>query len=357
MPAGRYPSRLHWRPLWHRALSGGIDATVTGGWGSFSTGADVSRCGRHGGNRRGRQRRASPVARARSIFRPRHPAGPSSMSARLAAWPPVLPLPAAEPRDPAQRLLPPVWARVLDQESGASAFGFSAAGAVDVATGSVTGAGAGDRYRCCCHCRRRNLRDRLGRGRWCRRGGGGATAALCRTIEPVTESNPCSRTLMRENSRSRSPLSVSMAEASRRTSFSLCLATDWICCDCRARSDRRKLVAPQFHRRLAGEDRDGDCGDRGDTPHRKPQQRGPVEMFFLGQKTGGRADRARRSTAASRLVALLCHRTSSAPRGPPNHTVNLNRKSTLILNSVHPAGEPNGFPSRAKRFINGDDDP
>ena len=65
---------------------------------------------------------------------------------------------------------------------------------------------------------------------------GEAAAAFCRAIEPVTESRPCSRTVMREYSRSRSPLRVSMADASRRVSFWLSLAIDWICCDCRARS-------------------------------------------------------------------------------------------------------------------------
>jgi hypothetical protein len=65
---------------------------------------------------------------------------------------------------------------------------------------------------------------------------GEAVAAFCRAIEPVTESRPCSRTVMREYSRSRSPLRVSMADASRRISFWLSLVIDWICCDWRARS-------------------------------------------------------------------------------------------------------------------------
>jgi hypothetical protein len=65
---------------------------------------------------------------------------------------------------------------------------------------------------------------------------GEAAAAFCRAIEPVTESRPCSRTVTREYSRSRSLLRVSMADASRRVSFWLSLAIDWICCDCRARS-------------------------------------------------------------------------------------------------------------------------
>jgi hypothetical protein len=65
---------------------------------------------------------------------------------------------------------------------------------------------------------------------------GEPAAAFCRAIEPVTESRPCSSTVMREYSRSRSPFRVSMAEASRRVSFWLCLAIDWNCCACRARS-------------------------------------------------------------------------------------------------------------------------
>ncbi|WP_375143887.1 pentapeptide repeat-containing protein [Bradyrhizobium sp. Ash2021] len=61
-------------------------------------------------------------------------------------------------------------------------------------------------------------------------------AGPCRAIAPVTESRPCSSEVTREYSRSRSPLSVSIAEASRRVSFWLSLATNWICCACRVRS-------------------------------------------------------------------------------------------------------------------------
>ncbi len=78
-------------------------------------------------------------------------------------------------------------------------------------------------------------------------GGACGEAAVCRAIAPVTESKPCSSTVIREYSRSRSPLSVSMAEASRRVSLWLSLAADWICCACRARSaaatcSRRKPI-------------------------------------------------------------------------------------------------------------------
>jgi len=65
---------------------------------------------------------------------------------------------------------------------------------------------------------------------------GEPAAAFCRAIEPVTESRPCSSTVIREYSRSRSPFRVSMAEASRRVSFWLCLAISCTCCVCRARS-------------------------------------------------------------------------------------------------------------------------
>jgi hypothetical protein len=65
---------------------------------------------------------------------------------------------------------------------------------------------------------------------------GEPAAAFCRAIDPVTESRPCSSTVIREYSRSRSPFRVSMAEASRRVSFWLCLAINWNCCACRARS-------------------------------------------------------------------------------------------------------------------------
>jgi hypothetical protein len=50
-------------------------------------------------------------------------------------------------------------------------------------------------------------------------GDGDGGVAFCRAIAPVTESRPCSRTATREYSRSRSPLSVSMAEARRLASL------------------------------------------------------------------------------------------------------------------------------------------
>ncbi len=65
---------------------------------------------------------------------------------------------------------------------------------------------------------------------------GDAGGEFCRAIAPVTESSPCSSAVTREYSRSRSLFSVSIADASRRASFWLSLARDWICCDCRAES-------------------------------------------------------------------------------------------------------------------------
>jgi hypothetical protein len=53
-----------------------------------------------------------------------------------------------------------------------------------------------------------------------------AGAAACLATVPVTDSSPCSSELMRENSRSRSVFSVSIAEASRLASLWLSRATD-----------------------------------------------------------------------------------------------------------------------------------
>ena len=97
------------------------------------------------------------------------------------------------------------------------------------AGGTLPGEAAGARPQFGRHRGRRSCRSR-------RAGAGDAGGALASAIEPVTESSPCSSTETREYSRSRSPLRVSMAEASRRVSLWLSLATDWICCDCRARS-------------------------------------------------------------------------------------------------------------------------
>ncbi len=54
----------------------------------------------------------------------------------------------------------------------------------------------------------------------------GAPAAACLALAPFNASSPCSSTVTRANSRSRSPFSVSIAEDSRRDSVWLSLATD-----------------------------------------------------------------------------------------------------------------------------------
>jgi hypothetical protein len=53
-----------------------------------------------------------------------------------------------------------------------------------------------------------------------------AGAAACRVMAPVTESSPCSSTVTREYSRSRSLFSVSIAEANRLASLWVSLAID-----------------------------------------------------------------------------------------------------------------------------------
>ena len=133
---------------------------------------------------------------------------------------------------------------------------------------------------------------------------GDAAAGFCRAIAPVTESSPCSSTVTREYSRSRSPLSVSIAEASRRASFWLSLATDWICCDCRARSAAATWSRRKPDRRLAGEQRDDDRADRGNAPRSQPPQRAPVELILLGQKPAQQAAGIFGLEAASQMVAV-----------------------------------------------------
>ena len=110
----------------------------------------------------------------------------------------------------------------------ASTGGLSVVLAAAVATGATTGAGgafcaAGDG-------------SAVAAGGAAAACGEDAAAALCRAIAPVTESRPCSSTVTREYSRSRSPLRVSTADASRRVSLWLSLAASRICCAWRASS-------------------------------------------------------------------------------------------------------------------------
>jgi len=98
----------------------------------------------------------------------------------------------------------------------ASIGGFSAVFACLLATGATAGAGAGS---CEAGCGSAVAEEA---GTACAE----AAGEFCRAIAPVTESRPCSRTVTREYNRSRSPLSVSMADASSRVWFWLSLATD-----------------------------------------------------------------------------------------------------------------------------------
>ncbi len=162
---------------------------------------------------------------------------------------------------------------------------------------------------------------------------GEAAAAFCRAIEPVTESRPCSRTVTREYSRSRSPLRVSMAEASRRVSFWLSLATDWICCDLPRQIAAGNLFAPPSDRRLVGQHRDDDGTDRAHAPGSEPPERAPVELIFLGQKAGQQPAGIFGLEAACQMVGILRHTTFRPSRGPPNHATNINRKYAGYLES------------------------
>ena len=103
-----------------------------------------------------------------------------------------------------------------------------------------------------------------------------------------------------------------MAEASRRASFWLSLATDWICCACRARS-----AAASWSRCQPSEDwlaitATMTARDRADAPRSEPPQRAAVEIFFLGQQTAQHAAGVIGVEAASQMVGIL-GQTSSAP--------------------------------------------
>ena len=119
--------------------------------------------------------------------------------------------------------------------------------------------------------------------------GAGGVQALLRAMAPVDESSPCSSTVTREYSRSRSLFSVSMADASRFASLWLSLATDWICCACRARSAAATWSRRHADRGLIGEDRQNHRADRGDAPRSQPPQRAAVEYILLRQKAGQQA--------------------------------------------------------------------
>ena len=166
-----------------------------------------------------------------------------------------------------------------------------------------------------------------------RRGGG----AFCRAIEPVTESRPCSSTVTREYSRSRSLLSVSMAEASRRASFWLSLATDGVAAP--AAPDRRRRPGPDANRkrRLVGEHGHDHRGDRADAPRPEPPQR--------------RAGRIRPPRPKNRSASRRCFRSRShharwsgflAMRrfGPPGACKPNESRQTLSGNTPRPQCRP-----------------
>ena len=104
-----------------------------------------------------------------------------------------------------------------------------------------------------------------------------------------------------------------MAEASRRASFWLSLATAWICCACRVRS-----AAATWSRRQPSEDwlaitATIDGADRADAPRAEPPQRAAVEIVFLGQKTAQHAAGVVRVQAASQMVGILGQTSLALP--------------------------------------------
>ena len=155
---------------------------------------------------------------------------------------------------------------------------------------------------------------------------GGAAVALWRPIDPVTESSPCSSTVTREYNRSRSLFKVSIAEANRRVSFWLSLAIHWICCACRMRSaeaicSRRHpteawltnrapttaAIEPAPHHPSRHSERRSNLSSSAKNPVSQPPELSPESSSAHWS----------RSLAIGRLRPF---------RGPPNHTVNFNRK-------------------------------
>ncbi len=136
----------------------------------------------------------------------------------------------------------------------------------------------------------------------------------CRAMAPVTESNPCSRLVTRAYSRSRSPLSVSTAEASRRASFWLSLAANWKFCACRVRSaaaswsrfspsDVWLAITARITAPIAA-----------DAPRANPPQHAAVEFVFLGQQTAQHAAGVVRLEAASEMVGILGQNVPGPPK-------------------------------------------
>ena len=146
---------------------------------------------------------------------------------------------------------------------------------------------------------------------------GAATTAFCLAIEPVTESRSCSSTATREYSRSRSLLSVSTAEASRRPRSGFRCATVRSCCACRARSSDAARSSARAERRLVGEHGDDDRGDRADAPRSEPPHRAAVEFVLLGQKPTQQAAGVFGLEAIGQWVGISGHRTYRPSQGPP----------------------------------------
>ncbi len=168
-------------------------------------------------------------------------------------------------------------------------------------------------------------------------------------------SRPCSSVDRRVYTRSRSLLSVSIADASRRVSFWLSRATDWICWACRDRSAaaisscRNRSedwlassatmmapteAAPQVPSRSIA--RRSRCSSSA----RKPLSTPPV--FSVAK--------------SAKWSFFFAIRVFGPPRGlPPNHAANINRKCAPGLNPGTYrgglAGVAFGFPCAAKRFM------
>ena len=170
-------------------------------------------------------------------------------------------------------------------------------------------------------------------GACCGQGRVAVWAAVCRATAPVTESRPCSSTVTREYSRSRSPFRVSMAEASRRASPWLSLATAWICWACRVRSAAATWSAPPPDRKLVGEHRQGHRSNRRSPPRSEPPQRAAVEGIPFPPKI---LTARRRCFRCRNHCSDGCYpwpyETAAPLRPHPNHAANINRKCARILN-------------------------
>src|ERR1700733_13579758 len=111
-----------------------------------------------------------------------------------------------------------------------------------------------------------------------------------------------------------------MADASRRVSFWLSLATSWICCAWRARSaaancSRRKEIWDWLPS-TAG----ATAPHVPPPPRPDPPQRAAVKSIFVGQKAGQQAAGVFGLEAARELVGIPGHATYQAPLRPTRIT-------------------------------------